>query len=61
MKITRRGMVATALATKALAQNAPAGPPEELKAARDSLRRNSEAMAKTKLPMETEPAFQFKA
>jgi hypothetical protein len=31
------------------------------KAARDAMQRNSEALAKTDIPVSTEPAFQFKA
>ena len=34
---------------------------DELKAARDSIRQNSEALAKFPLPLSTEPAARFKA
>ena len=63
MKLTRRQLAAAALAPVAAAQTAPApsGPEQELQAARDTVRRNAEALAKCKLPPETEPAFQFKA
>lgn len=61
MKITRRTLAAAVLAAPAAAQPAPAAPEEELKAARENLRRNAQALAKVKLPVETEPAFQFKA
>jgi hypothetical protein len=50
-------------------QNAPLSPPlsppqspdDELKAARESNRQNSEQLAKFPLPMSTEPAARFKA
>ena len=61
MKVTRRTLVANVLAAPAVAQTAPATPDEELKAARENVRRNIEALAKVKVPVETEPAFQFKA
>jgi hypothetical protein len=63
MKLTRRELVAAAVAP-ALAAEAPA-PDEaarekELQAARDAVRRNGETLAQRAVPMETEPAFQFK-
>jgi hypothetical protein len=61
MKITRRTLAAAVLAAPVAAPSAPAAPEEELKAARETVRRNSEALAKVKLPVATEPAFQFKA
>ena len=69
LKLTRRE-IATALSASAvlLGQTpAPAVPPnpltadDELKAARDSIRQNSEQLAKFPLPMSTEPAVHFKA
>jgi hypothetical protein len=66
IKLTRRE-IATALSVSAVlrAQTAPAplpqNPEEELKAARDSIRQNSEQLAKFPLPMSTEPATRFKA
>jgi hypothetical protein len=42
-------------------QPVPSTPEEELKAARASNRRNAEVLQKFKVPMATEPAFQFKA
>lgn len=66
IKLTRRE-IATALSVSAVlrAQTAPPplpqNPEEELKAARDSIRQNSEQLAKFPLPMSTEPATRFKA
>jgi hypothetical protein len=67
MRLSRRQLASTILiaaATPALAQTPsplPANPEEELKAARDRLRANSETLAKLAVPIETEPALQFKA
>ncbi len=61
MNVTRRSLIAGAVAAPAIAQAAPATPEAELEAARESLRRNAEALAKVKVPVETEPAFLFKA
>jgi hypothetical protein len=70
IKFTRRE-IATALSTSAALlaqtpsppppQNAPLSPDDELKAARESNRQNSEQLAKFPLPMSTEPAAHFKA
>jgi len=66
IKFTRRE-IATALSTSAalLAQSPspplPQNPDDELKAARESNRQNSEQLAKFPLPMSTEPAAHFKA
>jgi hypothetical protein len=60
MKMTRRELAAAALAPAAAAQNAPATGEQELRAARETVQRNADALAKVKLPQETEPAFQFK-
>jgi hypothetical protein len=66
IKFTRRE-IATALSTSAalLAQTPspplPQNPDDELKAARESNRQNSEQLAKFPLPMSTEPAARFKA
>lgn len=60
MKITRRSLAAV-LAAPAAAQTVPAGSEEELEAARKSVRRNIEALEKVELPVEVEPAFQFRA
>lgn len=48
------------LAPAALAQT-PAAAEDDLKAARDRIKANGEALAKVEIPMSTEPAFQFKA
>jgi hypothetical protein len=67
MKITRRKLAGALVAPVALAAQAPAPPPiprtpeEELAAVREQNRRNAQALDSFKLPMETEPAFQFKA
>ncbi len=50
--------------TNALAQTqppVPANPDDELKTARDRIRANTERLAKIAVPMDTEPALQFKA
>jgi hypothetical protein len=63
-KITRRRLAAALVQAAALraAQTTAAGPPEDLRAAaHEQLRKNSEALGKTQLPMSTEPAFSFKA
>jgi hypothetical protein len=62
MKLTRREMVAALAPAAAMAQApAPATPADELKAAQARLKANSQALAKLQVPMETEPAFQFRA
>jgi hypothetical protein len=65
MKVTRRKLAAAVLGSSAasLAQTQRTAPAadDELKAARDRLRSNAEALAGEKLPMAVEPAFQFKA
>ena len=74
-EFTRRKLAAAlapAVLSSALALNRPAqnpapsadsqaGPAEELRIARERIRNNADALAKVKLPMATEPAFQFKA
>ncbi len=63
MKLTRRELAAAA-AAPALAARGPspeeAAADKELLAAREAVSRNAEALAKREVPMETEPAFQFK-
>jgi len=65
-KFTRRE-IATALSASAVLLAQPSAPPlpqnpeEELKAARDTIRQNSEQLAKFPLPMSTEPCVHFKA
>jgi hypothetical protein len=67
MKLTRRalaGAILSPAAAAALAQTQPAPPStpdEELKAARDRNRSITETLAKLPVPIETEPALQFKA
>ena len=67
MKVTRRKLATVILntaAATALAQTqtaAPATPDEELKAARDRIKANGETLARQAVPMDTEPALQFKA
>ena len=64
-KITRRRLAAAAFASAAVTragQTTAGGPPEDPRAAAlEQLRKNSEALGKTQLPMSTEPAFSFKA
>jgi hypothetical protein len=63
MKVTRRQLAATLAATAVRPQTPclAATPAEELEAARERIRRNAAKLAQVKLPMDTEPAFQFKA
>jgi hypothetical protein len=67
MKITRRKLALASLGSAvalgaAQAPPPPASPPEDPNAAaKEQVRKNSEALAKFDLPMSTEPAFQFKA
>ena len=66
MKLTRRKLAVAVLgssgASLAQTQRAVTGTAEEeLKAARERLRANAQALATEKLPMAVEPAFQFKA
>lgn len=63
MKLTRRQMVAGLAPAAALAQApaAPATPADELKAAEARRKANSQALAKLEVPMDVEPAFQFRA
>jgi hypothetical protein len=65
MKLTRRELasVAPAVLLPAELEAQPAAPPAdaELAAARDRLKTNAAALAASAVPMDTEPAFQFKA
>jgi hypothetical protein len=68
MKITRRTLAVSAVASAAaLAQNAAAPAPgsesaeQLLQAAREQIRRNGETLTRQSIPMAVEPAFQFKA
>jgi len=63
MKLSRRELPGALIAGTALlapAQNPPAAADAAQNAA-DTLRRNSEALAKFELPLATEPAFRFRA
>ena len=65
VKFTRREIATALSASTVLLAQAPAQPlpqsaDEELKAARESNRQNSEQLAKFPLPMSTEPAARFK-
>ena len=66
MKLTRRQLTVAVSAT-ALAAAAPqtpqpaAAPADDLTAARDRIKANGDLLARQKLPMAIEPAFQFKA
>jgi hypothetical protein len=63
MKLTRRKLgTVLASATVAAAQTPqPAAGSDLLKTARDRMQANAAALAKSPVPMSTEPAFQFKA
>jgi len=64
-QLTRRQLAAALSTSALLAQNPstslPQNPDEELKAAKESIQRNSEQLAKFPLDMSTEPAVHFKA
>lgn len=60
MKLTRRKLAAALLAPAAAAQT-PAPSADPVQAARDRIKANGEILAKIEIPMDTEPAFQFKA
>ena len=62
--MTRRQLAGAVLATAAAAQtppSAPSTPAGELQAAREQNQRIGETLAKTPVPIETEPAFHFTA
>lgn len=63
--MTRRKLAAAVAASAAapLLAQTPALPSadDELQAARDRLKTNSDTLAKQSVPMSTEPAFQFRA
>ena len=68
MKLTRRKLAAAIVSAAALPSAAPEPAPspqadaaDDAKLARDRLNANAAALARVKLPMSTEPAFQFKA
>jgi hypothetical protein len=60
MKITRRKLAAALVTSAAIP--APAQQPAEdlMKTKRDLMQANAKAVADLKIPMATEPAFQFK-
>ncbi len=60
MKLTRRELTAALLAPAAAAQTPPPAA-DPVQAARDRIKANGDALAKIDIPMDTEPAFQFKA
>jgi hypothetical protein len=62
-RISRRGWLAGVSAAPLLAQAPGAAKPtkdEDLNTAREGVRNNREQLAKFKVPLATEPAFQFK-
>ena len=64
MRLTRRELVSAVAATAAVAQApspVPSSPDAELQRARDQVKANVALMSGQKVPMATEPAFQFKA
>jgi hypothetical protein len=65
-KFTRRALVAGLSTSAALLAQTPSLPlpsngDEELKAVKDTIQQNSQALAKFDLPMSTEPAVHFRA
>jgi hypothetical protein len=65
-KFTRRALVVAVSGSVALLAQTPASPlpsnaDDELKAVRDTIRQNSEALAKVEVPMSAEPAVHFRA
>jgi hypothetical protein len=64
-KFTRRELALAVSTSAVLLAQAPAplpsNPDEELKAVKDTIQQNSQALAKFDLPMSTEPAVHFKA
>jgi len=60
MKLTRRKLAVILTAGPALAQSSQT-PDDLLKAARDRNKANADQLAAERVPMATEPAFQFKA
>jgi hypothetical protein len=64
MRLTRRELAAALASGATAAAQSPASalsPEEALKAARERIRANGEALAKERIPVETEPSFQFRA
>ncbi len=61
MKLTRRELALGITAMAAVPAGAQTPPSDPNAAARDAIRKNSQALAKVELPIDTEPAFQFKA
>jgi hypothetical protein len=62
MNVTRRDLAAVLLAPAAAAQTpAPQAAADPVQAARDRIKANGDILAKIDMPMDTEPAFQFKA
>jgi hypothetical protein len=65
MKVTRRKLAALVTAAVAApisaAPQQPTGGEDLLKTKRDQMQANAAALSNVKIPMATEPAFQFKA
>jgi hypothetical protein len=62
MKVSRRQVTAALLVGPAIRLSAtPQAPDAELPTARDRLKTNAQALSAVSVPMDTEPAFQFKA
>ncbi len=63
-RLTRRKLAQTLLAAAAVdaaAQTSQPTPDADLQAARDRIKANGNLLAAQKVPMDLEPAFQFKA
>jgi hypothetical protein len=64
MKFTRRQLAAAVSATVIAQAQTPqpaAAPADDLQAARDRLKANSDLLARQDVPASTEPAFRFQA
>jgi len=60
MKITRRKLAAALATSAAIPAQTPQPAEDLLKLKRDLMQANAKAVASVKIPMATEPAFQFK-
>jgi hypothetical protein len=60
-KLTRRQLATVVTAASATALGAQTAPADDLEAARQRQKANSDVLAQQQIPMAIEPAFQFKA
>lgn len=61
MKLTRRKLAAALIAPAAASTQTPQPAADAVQAARDRIKANGDILAKIDIPMDLEPAFQFKA